>query len=80
MLQVQNKMLLDSDDELLLPEVKFIAQNINMLDFEIKFMLENCAWSLMPCDLYNAAYDVKKSVQKMREVYVNSLRFTKTSY
>ena len=71
---------LDINDDNLLPELSFIVHNINMLEHEIKFMLDNCQFSLLPVEFFNAVYDVKKSIEKVREVYTNSLRFSKPYY
>lgn len=71
---------LDINDDNLLPELSFIVHNINMLEHEIKFMLDNCQFSLLPVDFFNAVYDVKKTIEKVREVYTNSLRFSKPNY
>lgn len=71
---------LDITDDNLLPELRFIVHNIMMLEHEVKFMLDNCQFSLLPVDFFNAVYDVKKTIENVREVYTNSLRFSKPNY
>lgn len=71
---------LDINDENLLPELRFIVHNIAMLEHEVKFMLDNCQFSLLPSDFFNSVYEVKKAVENVREVYINSLRFSKPNY
>lgn len=62
-------------DVVRLPELQLTESYINMLEFNIKSMLDNTMWSMFSHELYSYAKVVQEKVALLRSAYVNEIKF-----
>lgn len=61
--------------DLRLPELMLFEKYLDMLDFNIKSMLDNTKWSLLSHLLYDKTKFMQAEARNLRALYVNEIKF-----
>lgn len=63
------------DDQNLLPEVRLIDNYIQVLEFLIEHLAQDSCVMFLNEDFFKQIIVVKASIQQLRMLYINSLKF-----